>query len=468
MIEKRWKVFLEKKWDYLIISSFLILHLVYINSPFVNFEWVYQEGSLFFLTGETKHLEPYFRIQANPLTYSYLASHFSDLLNSNHFFVYRLPALLGGVFLLIWCSRSNNSWLLLIIALNPLIWIYSGRAYSELLSVGIMVWAFHWQSKPLLGGLLLAFSSVVKYHSLPFVLLNVGIKWLKDNFKVQFSYWQRKPLIYGMIGILFFVIFLVLYRIKFGFWIAPDYFIERHGTINIQNILNNLFSYGFYLSGMFFLTIPAFLNTEKLKLKAILLVPSILLGIANQNLGEMDFGSFQQLLGNEIILLIKIIGFWNFLLCCQAFWKDEESRTLLLTILGYLFIISLTRPANRYLIFVVPFWAILVCQHISLSRMFWLGYVSVLAGLNLFATLYQISNATASANMADWAIQNDVHINLGGILYSHVGDFSHYDPNSPLVVSLAGAQVGKILHEEPVRVLGFPIRSYVLTDTNPN
>ena len=74
----------------------------------------------------------------------------------------------------------------------------------------------------------------------------------------------------------------------------------------------------------------------------------------------------------------------------------------------------------------VPFWAMLVCQHISLSRLFWWGYISILAGLNLFATLYQVSNATASANMAEWAI--DVKINLGGIVYP-VGDFSHYDPN---------------------------------------
>ena len=182
----------------------------------------------------------------------------------------------------------------------------------------------------------------------------------------------------------------------------------------------------------------------------------------------MDFGSFQQLLGSELILLIKIVGFWNFLLCCQIFWKNEKSRILLLTILGYMILLSLSFPANRYLIFVVPFWAILVCQHISLSRIFWWGYVAVLGGLNLFATLYQVSNASASSNMANWAIKNDVRINLGGVLHSHVGDFSHYDPNSHLVVSLAGAQIGRILHEEPVHVMGFPIRSYVLTDTKSN
>ena len=87
--------------------------------------------------------------------------------------------------------------------------------------------------------------------------------------------------------------------------------------------------------------------------------------------------------------------------------------------------------------------------------------------LNLFATLYQISNATASANMAEWAFRNDTRINLGAILHSHVGDFSHYDPNSKFVVSLASSNTLDVLHEEEVRVLGFKIRSYVLTDSNP-
>jgi hypothetical protein len=247
---------------------------------------------------------------------------------------------------------------------------------------------------------------------------------------------------------------------------VPDSFKERHASINIISLFNNFFSYGFYLSGMFFLTVPAFLKIENIKIKLALLALSIFLAVNNQNLGEMDFGSFQQLLGNEVILLIKIIGFWNFLLCLQIFLKDEESRILVLTILGYIILLSLTRPANRYLIFVVPFWAILVCQHISLSRLFWWGYISILAGLNLFATLYQVSNATASANMAEWAVKNDVKINLGGIVYAHVGNFSHYDPNSPLVVSLAGSQDGEILHEEQVSVLSFPIRRYILTNTD--
>ena len=179
----------------------------------------------------------------------------------------------------------------------------------------------------------------------------------------------------------------------------------------------------------------------------------------------MDFGSFQQMLGNEVIFLIKIVGFWNFILCIQIFWKDEESRILLLTILVYIILLSLTRPANRYLIFVVPFWAMLVCNHISLSRMFWWGYILSLAGLNLFATLYQVSNATASSNIAEWAVKNDVKIN-SRIVYPNLGDFSHYDRNSKFKVSLAGLQNGEILHEEEVSVLNYTVRKYVLIDTN--
>ncbi len=458
----------KKYWSPIIIFLFAALHIAYINTPFVNLEWVYRFGSQFFITNEKSYLEAYFADQANPIIYSYLSSIIVTVTGADQFASYRIFALFGGTLVLIMLLKNRDYRVVIVVALNPLIWIYSGRAYAELLSVGLMMLAYNYQKKPIVGGLALGLSGIVKYHSLPFVLLNSGLRWIHLNWKNKFKSWNQSHCWFILVASLCFMIFISWYRFEFGFWLAPDRFRERHASISLANLLNNYFSYGFYLSGMFFLTIPAFLNTEKLKLKALLLVSSILLGFTNQNLGEMDFGSFQQLLGNEIVLLIKIIGFWNFLLCCQAFWKDEESRILLLTILGYILLLSLTRPANRYLIFVVPFWAILACQHISLSRMFWWGYISVLAGLNLFASLYQVSNATASANMADWAIQNDVRINLGGILHSHVGDFSHYDPNSPLIVSLAGAHFGRILHEEPVHVLGFQIRSYVLTDTNSN
>ena len=374
-----------------------------------------------------------------------------------------MPALLGALLLLGSLYRINNIWLLLITGLNPLIWIYSGRAYSEMLSLGLMAFAIVITKNAYLKAGLGLFSAVIKYNSFLFIVLHSGFIFMFQSFRNKKIYFndQFKSILIISFG---FLIFLLLYLNSFNVWIMPSNFRNDHFNSDILSFFTNFFSYGFFLAGMFFFTIPAFLNLEQIKIKVFLFVLSTILAIYNQNLGEMDFGSFQQFLGFEVILLIKIVGIWNFLLCCQAFWKDKESRIMLLTILGYIVLLSLTRPVNRYLIFVIPFWAILICQHISLSRLIWWVYVSILVGLNLFATLYQISNATASANMAEWAVQNDVRVSLGGIVYSHVGDFSHYDPNSNFIVSLAGTLTGEILHEESVKVFGFPIRSYVLTN----
>ena len=454
-----------QKINFLLILVFTVLHIAYIDTPFVNLEWLFRDGAQYFLTGNQKLLDSYFYGQANPLTYSYFTSFLIKISKIDYYSFYRLPALFGGILLLIILAKKELSWLVIIVALNPLVWIYSGRAYPEVFGLSLMLLAYEFKNRPVVCGFLAIFSGVIKYHSLPIILLNSSLRWILINYKEKFRKWNNINFSINIFILIGSLIFFIIYHELFNVWIVPEKHHEALG-FSLNTFVNNLFSYGFYLSGMFFITIPAFLKIENVKTKLALLALSIFIAVNNQNLGEMDFGSFQQLLGNEVILLIKIIGFWNFLLCLQIFWKDEESRILLLTILGYIILLSLTRPANRYLIFVVPFWAMLVCQHISISRLFWWGYISVLAGLNLFATLYQVSNATASANMAEWAVKNDVKINLGGIVYAHVGNFSHYDPNSPLVVSLAGSHDGEILHEEQVSVLSFPIRRYILTNTD--
>jgi len=234
-------------------------------------------------------------------------------------------------------------------------------------------------------------------------------------------------------------------------------------TSSFQNWLNNIFSYGFYLSGMFFLTIPALVNRNAWKLKLLLFVISLWIAINNQNLGEMDFGSFEQLLGNEIIILIKAVSFWNFCCCCYLFFQSRESRVLILTIIFYIIILSLTRPAQRYLIFIIPFWAMLVCGTISLQRFLWVGYAFTLVVLNLFATLYQINNARASSRMADWAKENNLIIDFGAI-HPHIGNNSRHDPSSPYIVVIGSSGSEVIVHEEEVAVLGKRIRIYNLVN----
>jgi len=173
----------------------------------------------------------------------------------------------------------------------------------------------------------------------------------------------------------------------------------------------------------------------------------------------MDFGSLNKLVGKDIILLIKMISFWNFILCCKIFWNDEKSRILLLTVLLYIVLLSLTRPAQRYLIFVIPFWAIMICLRLEIHRVVQVGYVLILCGLNLFATLYQIQNARASAEIAAWSQSKDIQIN-SAVIYPHVGIFSHHDPKSKITVTMNPKPNDKILFSRAIKILNYPLREY--------
>ncbi len=447
-----------------LILFFVGLHLLYINTPFVNLEWVYRQGSQYFITQEQSSVELYFSSQANPLTYSYLSS-IAVRIFGDTYLSYRLFALIGGTLLLALLARHNNPWLILLVGLNPLIWIYSGRAYSELLSVGVMLLAFETRGSCILRGVWGGLAATVKYHAIVVNGVYWGLQWLRRTVQEKQWVWRDANLQAAAISLFGLVVFLLFYMYQTNIWIAPEKFQVVHGSIQFDNWLNNFYSYGFYLSGMFFLTIPAHLQNIQWRWHAVALSISIPLAISNQNLGEMDFGSFDQLLSNEIILLIKVAGFWNFLLCCKQFWQDKESRIMLLTILIYITMLSLTKPVQRYLIFVIPFWAILVCSHIRLHRLFWWGFVISLCGLNGFASLYQVSNAQASADIARWSVQNNLYIDAG-VIHSHVGEYSHQDAKSELIVRLTPKANEKILFQKPVKVLGHTIRNYIVVQTH--
>ena len=177
-----------------------------------------------------------------------------------------------------------------------------------------MLLAYEFKNRPVVCGFLAIFSGVIKYHSLPIILLNSSLRWILINFEEKFRKWNNINFSMNIFILIGSLIFLIIYHKLFNVWIVPE---KHHEALDfsLNTFVNNLFSYGFYLSGMFFITIPAFLKIENIKIKLALLALSIVLAVNNQNLGEMDFGSFSSC--RVSYLLIKIIGFWNFLLCLQ-------------------------------------------------------------------------------------------------------------------------------------------------------
>jgi hypothetical protein len=327
-----------------------------------------------------------------------------------------------------------------------------------MISVGIMMLALETSRNGFFKGILGAFAAVIKYHSIVILGSYWGLRWFNNLIKNKTKAWKDKNFLAGAVSICGLIAFFLIYYQEFGIWIVPDKF-KLMLPFSYLNATNNFFSYGFYIAGMFFLTIPYLLLNTPWRWQLAVIMISIPLAILNQNKGEMDFGSFNQLLGEDIILLIKIIGFWNFILCCKIFWNDDKSRIILLTVLLYMVLLSMTRPAQRYLIFVIPFWAIMICLRLEIHRVVQVGYVLILCGLNLFATLYQIQNARASAEIAAWSQSKDIQIN-SAVIYPHVGIFSHHDPKSKITVTMSPQPKEKILFSRAVKIFNYPLREY--------
>ena len=180
-----------------IIFAFFGLHLAYINTPFVNYEWAYRIGSQHFLTHDSELLEQYFLNQANPLTYSLFSSIIVNIFG-DHFASYRILALLGGIIVLFSLSKYKEPYLLLIVGLNPLIWIYSGRAYSEMISVGMMMLALVTSRNGFFKGILGAFAAVIKYHSIVVIGSYWGLSWFNNLIKNDIKAWKDKNFLAGL------------------------------------------------------------------------------------------------------------------------------------------------------------------------------------------------------------------------------------------------------------------------------
>ena len=449
--------FYHQSFSIIFILFFLTLHILYINTPFVNYEWAYRFGTIAIANQEHNLLRLFFNHQANPITYS-LFSSLPFYIFGDQFASFRILSLLGGTILLVLLLPKKNPFLIMIVGLNPLIWIYTGRAYSEMLSVGIMMLALAYSRNGILNGIFATLASIVKYHSILVCVCYWGFRWIKNFQNRNYSSFLDQNFIAGIFTICGLFTFFLIYNNELGIWIIPEQY-KKMFSLNFLQSINNFFNYGFYLGGMFFLTIPFHLRNTSWILQILVAIICLNLSLFTKNFGEMDFGSFNQLLGTEIILLIQTVGFWNFVLCCKEFWGNKKLRIYLITVIIYLALLSFTRPAQRYLIFVVPFWATMICLRLEINRLVKVCYVLILCGLNLFATMFQVQNASASSEIAEWSKNKNLKLN-SGVIYPHVGVYSHHDQESKITVRLKPKTNEKILFSRVVKIFNFRLKEY--------
>ena len=477
----------------------VILHAFYINMPFVNLEYVFAQATQSLLDPETG-MSNYFSLQANPLGYVWFSTLFHFLMGEPEgFWSYRLASVSGLVAILgagavftsslkpdhnkefhLWCA---------LVTFSPLIWLFSGRATADILPVGLLLLSFALvfksEAKPVyrwLSPVIFLSAILVKYHALLMAPGFIYIFWCQNECQFNRA-WVKKCGQFFLLPLLGFFTYLWVIYNQYGFFLAPD----NHSQLEFgfANFIKTFSLYASYLGILLGpLALVSILSVRKNWSEKwwVLLVAGLGLGVWTRinpfgfQGGEMNYGPLDGLLNGSLVFLVKGLGgiFFCFLVF-DCFFEANKNKNavagfILTVCLPFLLICSATRPAQRYLVFLIPliFYFLVFYKlqgRIFFSSVLGWGTVAVFVLANIFAVNYQVAQARASDNMAQWLIENKmIEQTHPGSIYSNSGQYFTAFVGSPKThrVLESSGDVKTSLHSEKVVVFGKTLKTYYL------
>jgi hypothetical protein len=479
----------------------VIGHALYLDTPFVNQEFAFCEAAHSLRDPTyTLGIDKYWEMQANPLGYSLVLA---VLGLDRAFWSARLPALAGCLLLLLAGRLAAGrvglrpaffSMWAGVTAANPLVWLYTGQATADVLPVGLLSLAFCFCAAargrwPLhvLGGLCFGLALLVKF---PALLMGLGFLCLLAREARTDGPGRLVGALccYTLLpGAMLGVYFLLIWRAYHVLLIA-DRFKEAHfATSYLGSFVPIFAAYVSYLAlalGPLALVCPLRLWREQTR-GTFVAVTALALGLAlvalpllaDFQLGEMDFGGLGRVVPAPVLTALRATG-----LALAVFVAADLGRTALrqaggvagfavCVVLPFLLVSSLSRPAQRYLLFCIPillfYLAAAGCRAGGrqtralgwLSLALWLPVNSVAAG-------FQVAQGQAAERMAQWIIAHGYSGRVQpGSIYHHAGQhFPHLYADAPeeFTISTQPPPVGQPLHVEPVQLLGKVVYSFYL------
>ncbi len=450
-------------------------------------------------------LDVYFGIQANPLGYSFVLAVIYKIFGYHDWFwLAKLPSLCGALIIIVsgwmltrdrWHGRRSlfYFWSSLII-FHPMIIAYGTSATADVLPVGLLMLSLaiaykstdHQVFFKVLAALLFGFAIIVKYNSAYFGLAFLYIA-LVGNTQAK----KNSKYIFRDLSIFIAVPFAIL--VIYIWWSNARYgvFISNRLEVHKPNFLDGLkwaFTFGKYLTflGIFIGFIPILIIAkesrsyyEGLKYVAIVVV-LLFFGwfvLYQQVMSEMNFGFA---FGSQNHKVLETFGLvFGSVFCIHSFKQfGSRDRLLQLLIYGlapYLVMISASRPTQRYLIFAVPAVLLLVTDSLKnfsvRSRNLSVGITALgFASVSLLGVSFLRAQGNASENMALWMKKNEViEQSAPGAIFPHARQHFYGLSQSEIKYDVTATSPEgekfikeRILHREPMNVLGRITRVYVL------
>ncbi|XHS80302.1 hypothetical protein ACFJGW_10080 [Burkholderiaceae bacterium UC74_6] len=434
-------------WPAAMITALaVVVHASLLLLPPINFEHSFADAAQYFLVGQPELLSEYFSVQANTVGMPFLAAQVSRVLPSVPLLqVLRIVVLLGLPLLALAIQRicaalgrTDAHLVTAYVLLNPLVWIYAGRATADFFPMALGVWAISLllQSpvsvrRAMFGGLVLGCAAVLKYHA-AFLALVVAAYHLRGTPRT----WPLRPAAAFLIATAApLLVYLTMAHAAFGFWLTPPEFQAKH-QFTLGGFASNFVCYAGYLVLLAMPTLPILPTVARslanhwrsvlLTLGAMAVVGYF--GIVDN--GEMNLGPADRWVPSGLRTAIFAAVATGLIL--PLWLRPRElgrfSTALWWAIVAILVVFSMTRPAQRYLLFVIPFLIALLPRQLFAQRM-----------LAAVLTLFMMSNAFVEYNRACTGIaaadlmSKVVALNLAdstdlGAINGHVGLYVNHIP----------------------------------------
>ena len=427
-----------------------LLHLLTIGLPPVNLEFAFADASQYFKNGDSRLLDQYFKYQANTIAIPYFGYLVSNLLNIEPLYALRTLSTFGLLAIVLsvrkialFADLRPNLAFYIVLMLNPLIWTYSGRATADILPAAIALLSMSvlfdarlsWY-RSFSAGVLFGAACSLKYHSiilfpLVFLILTIRLDWRKA---------MTHFLTFTAPSIAIVSIFIFMIYTSFGFILTPPAYQNIH-SLGFNSQINNLLGYFGFL---FLLAFPFSFFRDSFTQKEI--PPSFYLALLSISLfsffigylflpsnGELDLGPLNRWISPQMssgmLTLFASIGVFSL---CSQIRSEHPNRNKILIITGiavFIFVLSFTRPAQRYLIYVLPFFLLTLNHGLFKSNRIVIPTVVILFSVNTFVAYSQWCTGAASIKMVEHVISQDlISVTNPGDIEGHVGNYFKTKP----------------------------------------
>ena len=490
------------------LGAMLAIYIPWLNRGYSNWEWPHVlAGEALAYPEKIELLDAYWSTgQANPLGYPLFNAFLQRLVPwTDAPWLWRVPSLIGCGLIITWGwlvreefgknpRKSFYSWGLLVLT-SPMVVVFSTHASSDVLPVGLLLMSFWFLlqfsktesfNQLLSSAALFGLSSITRYIA-PYFAGYVIYVLLQNRSPRKKRFFNLA--VFGLVSSLFLISEIAWKFFSFDILISTRLAANGPNFLNISTwllvLLKNISFVGVFCGILpFFLCLQRIeLSLLKIKHVSVAIVVFLVALVSTRPIteGELDFG-MGQLFPPVFVNTFLVLGFVNFaaFAYCVLSRVEEKSDFKVAWIAGfvsYLVLLSASRPTQRYLIYVIPvvlFFLVRSLNSISLARRIAAVMTSVLifVSASLVGQWYLLAQGNASNKMALWVKENRLIGRTGpGEIFPHAGQYfwgieiTDMGYEIIAVTPSAEAQVKeRILHREPMKVLGKVTRVYLLRE----